>query len=83
MKTMPSCHRLKPQDQWCDAKGPGGFMGHTCVQLPMTAMQIVEEVYGQANQEPEIGAKAPDQRQIRRMFLDLAELIDHTRGMSV
>ena len=22
--------RSKPQDQWCDSRGPGGFMGHTC-----------------------------------------------------
>jgi len=23
------CHKL-PKDQWCDSKGGGGFMGHTC-----------------------------------------------------
>lgn len=25
----PPCHAL-PMSQWCDAEGPGGFMGHTC-----------------------------------------------------
>ena len=25
----PYCHS-RPKDQWCDNKGPGGFMGHTC-----------------------------------------------------
>lgn len=25
----PAC-RSKPQDEWCDRKGTGGFMGHTC-----------------------------------------------------
>lgn len=24
------CHRL-PKREWCDRKGAGGFMGHTCV----------------------------------------------------
>ena len=81
MKTVPSCHRLKPQDQWCDAKGPGDFMGHTCVQMPMSAIQIVEDVYGPKGVEPEIGAKAPDQRRVRRLLLDLAQLIDYNRGM--
>lgn len=23
------CHS-KPQSEWCDREGPGGFMGHTC-----------------------------------------------------
>lgn len=25
------CH-AKPQDEWCDRYGPGGFMGHTCIK---------------------------------------------------
>lgn len=28
----PKCHERYPSEpgRWCDAKGPGGFMGHTC-----------------------------------------------------
>lgn len=25
------CHSL-PHTEWCDAQGPGGFMGHTCIK---------------------------------------------------
>ena len=27
------CH-AKPQAEWCDHAGPGGFMGHTCHLVP-------------------------------------------------
>lgn len=26
------CHKLS-KDQWCDKRGTGGFMGHTCVPI--------------------------------------------------
>lgn|ERR1017187_2582987 len=28
--TEPPCHS-RPKNQWCDSKGPGGFLGHTCM----------------------------------------------------
>jgi hypothetical protein len=33
--TRPLC-RSKPRRQWCDWKGPGDFMGHTCGTLAET-----------------------------------------------
>lgn len=29
------CHKL-PKSQWCDSKGKGGFMGHTCIKRNLT-----------------------------------------------
>jgi hypothetical protein len=31
MKDDYPCHKL-PRVQWCDRDGPGGFMGHTCIE---------------------------------------------------
>ena len=37
------CHKL-PKSQWCDHNGPGGFMGHTCIeQKPPTEQNYVGE----------------------------------------
>ena len=30
-KTKYPCHKLS-KEQWCDNKGGGGFMGHTCIE---------------------------------------------------
>ncbi len=32
LNTEYPCRKL-PQEQWCDSKGAGGFMGHTCQRL--------------------------------------------------
>lgn len=35
------CHAL-PVDQWCDNRGPGDFMGHTCGP-PAEVLKLIEE----------------------------------------
>lgn len=43
------CHS-KPKSQWCDHKGAGGFMGHTCIKkpnllyLPLVAEEAAEVI---------------------------------------
>lgn len=37
------CHS-KPKDQWCDRHGPGGFMGHTCLQPVITLDDVLERL---------------------------------------
>lgn len=33
----PPCHS-KPKATWCDKNGPGGFMGHTCIDPPRQSL---------------------------------------------
>ena len=35
------CHKL-PKSQWCDYKGKGGFMGHTCIKQTLPEQNFIE-----------------------------------------
>ena len=37
------CHKL-PKEQWCDYKGQGGFMGHTCGRPKTNLDEIQDEI---------------------------------------
>lgn len=44
------CHS-RPEREWCDHSGPGGFMGHTCLKPPNLAyLPLVAEEAGEVIQ---------------------------------
>jgi MerR HTH family regulatory protein len=44
-EATPPCHKL-PHSQWCDRKGPGDFMGHTCFKERTYSSNDIADITG-------------------------------------